>query len=131
MHDIGKSPFRQYPLKPGALTPEEFTIMKEHTIRGSEIISRIANIGDTNYAKYCYIIAGITMNVGTSGIPAGFKATRFHCCANRSIADVYDALARKRCYKEAYSPNAYRMILSRGGRLTPSSLNAVAGAQRV
>lgn len=54
MHDIGKIAIPdRILLKPGRLTPEEFEVMKTHTVHGSEIIDSVTAVEDTVYMNYC------------------------------------------------------------------------------
>lgn len=110
MHDIGKIgiPDRIL-LKPGALTPDEWEVMKQHTVIGGRILS---NSG-SDFIRLGEIIA-LTHHEkwDGSGYPKGLKAGEIplagRICA---VADVFDALTSKRPYKEAYSPEkSFEMI---------------------
>ncbi len=57
LHDIGKISIPDTILnKPGRLTPEEFEVMKAHTVRGCEILSGLDRMGDKEYLEYAYNI---------------------------------------------------------------------------
>ncbi|MDR0751209.1 MAG: response regulator [Christensenellaceae bacterium] len=115
LHDIGKIAIPDaILLKPGALTKEEFEIMKTHTIRGCEILESLNYVQDKDYYKYCYEICrhhherwdgrGYPDKLVGDAIPIWAQVT--------SIADVYDALTSKRVYKGAYThEEAVAMIL--------------------
>jgi len=114
LHDIGKIAVPdQILLKPGRLTPEEFEMMKKHSVRGGEIIRRISGIQDAEYTAYCFDIARYHHErYDGGGYPDGLQGDDIPISAQIvSLADVYDALINKRVYKAAYSPEeAFRMI---------------------
>jgi response regulator RpfG family c-di-GMP phosphodiesterase len=101
MHDIGKiSTPDSVLLKPGKLTPEEWEIMKQHPevglsiLNGSQrpILKAAAVIAHQHHEKY-----------DGSGYPQGLKGDAIHPYARIvAVADVFDALSHKRCYKEAW-----------------------------
>jgi response regulator RpfG family c-di-GMP phosphodiesterase len=101
MHDIGKiSTPDSVLLKPGKLTPEEWEIMKQHPevglsiLNGSQrpILKAAAVIAHQHHEKY-----------DGSGYPQGLKGDTIHPYARIvAVADVFDALSHKRCYKEAW-----------------------------
>ena len=53
LHDVGKIAIQDSILnKPGRLTTEEFEIMKQHTVKGCELLSRIPNVMDAEVFRY-------------------------------------------------------------------------------
>lgn len=57
LHDVGKISIPDRILnKPGRLTEEEFEIMKQHTVKGCEILQNIPDIIDEGVYKYSYDI---------------------------------------------------------------------------
>ncbi|MDQ2087070.1 HD domain-containing phosphohydrolase [Herbivorax sp. ANBcel31] len=116
MHDVGKIAIPDnILLKPGRLTPEEFEIMKEHTTRGCKIINSASVIQDEQYYNYCYeICRHHHERYDGKGYPDGLKGDDISISAQAvSVADVYDALISKRCYKEAYhEEKVYSMIIN-------------------
>lgn len=116
MHDIGKIAIPDYILlKPGKLTKEEFEIMKEHTIRGCNIINSASVIQDEEYYRYCYdICRHHHEKYDGKGYPDGLIGDEISIVAQVvSIVDVYDALSSKRCYKDAYGEEkVFEMILA-------------------
>lgn len=118
LHDVGKIKISDsILLKPGKLTPEEFEAMKEHTIIGSAIVSKMMIGLDEEYARYCREIALYHHEkCDGKGYPEGLKGDQIPISAQLvSIADCFDALTTKRVYKDAYSlDEAYDMIL--GGK---------------
>ncbi|MDL2257631.1 response regulator [Eubacteriales bacterium OttesenSCG-928-K08] len=116
MHDIGKIAIPDsILLKPGKLTPEEFEIMKTHTIRGCEILDTLNYTQDQEYFSYCYEICRHHHERWDGrGYPDGLKGDEISIWAQAaSLADVYDALTSKRVYKGAYTHDeAVSMILN-------------------
>lgn len=101
MHDIGKIGTPDSILKkPGKLTPEEYEIMKEHASLGYHIFK--------NSTREMMIIAGIIAHQhhekwNGTGYPQGLKGEEIHLFGRiTALADVVDALANKRCYKDAW-----------------------------
>jgi response regulator RpfG family c-di-GMP phosphodiesterase len=101
MHDIGKIATPDAVLlKPGKLTPDEWEIMKQHPTVGLSILDgssrpilkAAAVIAHQHHEKY-----------DGSGYPQGLKGEAIHRYARIvAVADVFDALSHKRCYKEAW-----------------------------
>lgn len=116
MHDIGKIAIPDSILnKPGRLTPEEFEIMKTHTLKGCEILTALDRLQDREYLLYAYNICRYHHERWDgSGYPDGLKGNSIPICAQVvAIADCYDALTTDRIYKKAIPQNnAYSMILN-------------------
>ncbi|MBQ8334418.1 MAG: diguanylate cyclase [Clostridia bacterium] len=116
MHDICKISIPDAILnKPGRLTDEEFAVMKTHAAAGSEIIERMAGMGNEEYLRYAYNICLYHHERWDGGgYPMGLSGENIPICAQVvGIADAYDALTTKRAYKEACScEHAVNMILS-------------------
>ncbi len=102
MHDIGKMTIPHEILhKPGRLTEEEFEIMKQHTTNAYHLLSR----SERKFIKAAAIIAYEHHEKwdGT-GYPCQKKADDIHIYGRIvALADVFDALAHTRCYKEAWT----------------------------
>lgn len=107
LHDIGKVAIPDdVLLKPGKLNFEEFEIIKTHTTRGAETLRAVQR----RYPKNDFINIGIEIAQSHherwdgSGYPEGLAGDAIPLSALIvAVADVYDALCSKRCYKEAYS----------------------------
>lgn len=116
LHDLGKVAIPDnILLKPGRFTPEEFEIMKTHTIRGCELLDNIKHNWDKEYTKASYEICRYHHErYDGKGYPEHLVGDDIPISAQLvSIADVYDALISKRCYKDAYAlDEAFNMILN-------------------
>lgn len=116
LHDIGKISIPESILnKPGKLTREEFSIIKTHTTIGADIINQMT----TKMEKPLLRIAGEICRWHHErwdghGYPDGLIGEQIPIAAQVvALADVYDALTSKRCYKEAYNhETALDMILA-------------------
>lgn len=101
MHDVGKIGVPEAILhKPGKLTPEEFDVMKGHARIGYEILSKsgrpIMKTASLTALQHHERWDG-------DGYPQGLKGMDIHIFGRiAAIADVFDALSHKRCYKEAW-----------------------------
>ena len=107
MHDVGKIVVPDSILrKPGRLTPEEFEQIKKHAEMGGTVVRRmLSGISDEEYVNFAVEIATYHHEKwdGT-GYPEGRSGEDIPLCARiMAIADVYDALISKRCYKEPIS----------------------------
>ena len=106
MHDIGKITIPGEILnKPGWLTPEEFEIMKQHTVNGARMLEGMQFFKNEPLMKYTYeICRWHHERWNGKGYPDGLEGDNIPIAAQIvSLADVYDALTNERCYKEAFS----------------------------
>lgn len=114
MHDIGKIMISDnILLKPGKFTPEEFDIMKSHTVRGCELLERSRYMWDEEYFNLCWQVCRYHHEkVDGRGYPEGLKGDEIPIAAQIvSVADCYDALTTERVYKRAFTADeAYDMI---------------------
>lgn len=129
MHDIGKIAIPDAILnKPGRLTPEEFEIMKTHTLRGAEFLEKIPQMREHPGFIYAYDIARHHHErYDGSGYPDGLRGDEIPIWSQAvALADCYDALVNDRVYKKAYSfDEAREMILSgQCGAFGPTALAA-------
>ena len=118
LHDVGKIQVSDAILnKPGKLTNEEFEIMKTHTLAGRRIIEQtIQTIPEADYLKEAINLAGYHHEKWNgTGYPYGLSGEEIPLSARvMAVADVFDALVSKRCYKEPYDFD-YAMNVIREG----------------
>ena len=102
LHDIGKIGVPDHVLnKPGKLNSNEWSVMMTHVdmghdmLKGSgrEIMDFAAYIARDHHEKW-----------DGSGYPRGVKGEDIHVLGRIvAVADVFDALVNKRCYKDAWA----------------------------
>lgn len=118
MHDIGKIAVPDVVLqKPGRLTPEEFEIIKKHTVDGGKIIEEtFGNLDNKEYTGMAYQVARYHHEKWNGkGYPEGLKRHEIPLCARiMAVADVFDAVSEKRCYREAMSLDQCFSIIEEG-----------------
>ena len=105
MHDVGKIAIPDHILtKPGRLTPDEYEIMKTHTVQGGNLLEKIPQLQDTGLYEYAHDIARHHHERWDGrGYPDGLRGDEISIWSQIvSIADVYDALSCKRVYKDAF-----------------------------
>ncbi len=104
MHDIGKIRISDTILcKPGKLTDEEFDIMKTHTTEGEKILE--ATMKGIERESYLLMARDMALyhheKWNGAGYPTGIAGEEIPLCARvMAVADVFDALISKRCYKD-------------------------------
>jgi HD-GYP domain-containing protein (c-di-GMP phosphodiesterase class II) len=110
MHDVGKIAIPDHILrKPGALTPNEFEIIKTHTIQGRGIVNAMMENFNLDQSAFVSMIGNIAEyhheNIDGSGYPKGLQGKEIPIEARIvAVADVFDALTSQRPYKHAW-PN--------------------------
>jgi len=129
LHDVGKISIPDRILnKPGRLTEEEFEIMKQHTVKGCEILQNIPDIIDAGIYKYSYDICRHHHERWDGrGYPDGLSGDDISIWAQVvSVADVYDALTAERVYKKAFSHDKAVQMIHNGecGTFSPKLLKA-------
>jgi response regulator RpfG family c-di-GMP phosphodiesterase/pSer/pThr/pTyr-binding forkhead associated (FHA) protein len=113
MHDVGKIGIPDNILKkPGKLTNDEFDHMKQHTViggailsnSGSEVLQMAHNIALSHHEKF-----------DGKGYPSGLSGESIPLEGRIvAVADVFDAVMSKRCYKEAFGLEKSLEILTTG-----------------
>ncbi len=96
LHDIGKIGVPDNVLnKPGKLTPEEYQLMKDHTVIGGDILKDITMINHLDIgAKYHH------ERFDGTGYPEGLKGEEIPVIARIiGVADAYDAMTSNRVYR--------------------------------
>lgn len=103
--------------KPGRLTDEEFKIIKNHTENGGRIIQEtFGHLGNEQYTQMAYQVARFHHEKWNGkGYPEGRSRKEIPLCARiMAIADVFDAVSEKRCYREAMPLDKCFDIISNG-----------------
>ncbi|MBE5853638.1 MAG: HD domain-containing protein [Lachnospiraceae bacterium] len=118
MHDIGKIAVPDAILqKPGRLTDEEFEIMKLHAQEGGRIIQEtLEEVDDEDYKVMAYNVARYHHEKWNGrGYPDGLKEYEIPLEARiMAIADVFDAVSEKRCYRDALPLDECFAIIEEG-----------------
>ena len=124
LHDVGKIGIEDRILKkPGALTPEEFEIMKTHTTKGANILRPVHQLAE--------MLPGIELHhesLDGRGYPYGLKGDDIPLLPRViAVADTFDALTTNRPYQQAYDPiEALKIIHNLAGkRLDPTAVAAL------
>jgi HD-GYP domain-containing protein (c-di-GMP phosphodiesterase class II) len=124
LHDVGKIGIEDRILKkPGALTPEEFEIMKTHTTKGANILRPVPQLRE--------MLPGIELHheaLNGRGYPYGLKGDEIPLLARViAVADTFDALTTNRPYQQAHDAvDALRIIENLSGqRLDPRAVTAL------
>src|SRR5580765_2218421 len=124
LHDVGKIGIEDRILKkPGALTPEEFEIMKTHTTKGAAILRPVEALRD--------MLPGIELHhesLDGRGYPYGLKGEQIPLMPRIiAVADTFDALTTNRPYQQAHDPEAALRIIHNlsGKRLDPTAVAAL------
>ncbi|MCI5587616.1 MAG: response regulator [Lachnospiraceae bacterium] len=136
MHDIGKITVPDYILKStGNLSEEEFERMKNHSVEGGKIIRE--TLGKIEDSKYIEIAADMATyhheKWDGTGYPEGISGEDIPLCARiMAVADVFDALAFRRYYKEALSLDATFDIIeeSSGTHFDPVVTDALCNVRK-
>ena len=131
LHDIGKVGIPDHILlKPGRLTPEEWEIMKTHTTLGCDAITRAESDIDASVEFLLQakeIVRWHHERWDGKGYPDSLAGEQIPISARlMAVADVFDALISKRVYKEAFSFEKVRQIISdeRGRQFDPDVTDA-------
>ena len=130
LHDIGKVGIPDSILKKnGKLTTEEFEIIKQHCEFGANILKTAEK--KLGFESFLRIAIQLVMSHHErwdgQGYPQGLKGDKIPLSARiMALADVYDALRSKRCYKEAFPhEQSYAIIVKeRGKQFDPDIVDA-------
>jgi putative two-component system response regulator len=130
LHDIGKVGIPdEVLLKPGRLTPEEFSLMQQHTIIGGNTLNAAAKAHPE--ALFLAMARDIAMThherFDGTGYPRGLAGEEIPLSGRiTALADVYDALTSERVYKSAFSHDTSRDIIveGRGTQFDPDVVDA-------
>lgn len=130
LHDIGKLLVPEEVLtKPGPLTPAEFDIIKRHPQLGANMITSLPLRQDERLLKYAIEICRWHHERWDGhGYPHHLKGDEIPIAAQVvSVADAYDALVSKRCYKDAYPHETAMEMIHNGecGAFSPILLKCL------
>jgi HD-GYP domain-containing protein (c-di-GMP phosphodiesterase class II) len=124
LHDVGKIGIEDHILKkPGALTEEEFEVMKTHTTKGANILRPVTQLAE--------MLPGIELHheaLDGRGYPYGLKDEQIPLLARViAVADTFDALTTNRPYQQAHTPDQALGIIKNlaGKRLDPVAVAAL------
>ena len=112
LHDLGKVRVPKDILtKPGKLTPEEWALMRSHTVEGARLI--LQSDQNLDVAALVAFEHHIMINGG------GYPDRHYRCDCHKAsalvhVCDVYDALRTKRPYRDAWEPGATLTYIERG-----------------
>jgi len=109
LHDVGKIGIEDRILKkPGALTPDEFEIMKTHTSKGASILRPVEALRE--------MIPGIELHhesLDGRGYPHGYKADQIGLMPRIiMVGDTFDAMTTNRPYQAAMDPEYVVRIIN-------------------
>ena len=117
LHDIGKVGISDaILLKPGALTPDEFETMKQHTTIGANILEQVpCGAPGVSFLRMAAAVARFHHErFDGSGYPAGLVGTETPLPARIiALADAFDAITSARRYKDPLPADAAREIIER------------------
>jgi HD-GYP domain-containing protein (c-di-GMP phosphodiesterase class II) len=124
LHDVGKIGIEDRILKkPGALTAEEFEVMKTHTTKGANILRPVTQLAE--------MLPGIELHheaLDGRGYPYGLQGDQIPLLAKViAVADTFDALTTNRPYQTAHTPEQALAIIQNlaGKRLDPQAVEAL------
>ena len=97
LHDLGKIGVHDYVLtKPGKLTPEEYEEIKEHALKGAQILEPLQFLGGV-----IVIVRQHHERYDGKGYPYGLKGEQIDIGARvMTLADSYDAMVSARPYRQ-------------------------------
>jgi response regulator RpfG family c-di-GMP phosphodiesterase/signal transduction histidine kinase len=113
LHDVGKIAVPESILnKPGKLTAEEFTLIKEHPVRGEAILSPVIEL-----KEIARVVRAHHERYDGTGYPDKLKGREIPLGARiMTIADTYDSITSERPYRKASSHRyAVKEIISCSG----------------
>ncbi|KPK47004.1 MAG: phosphohydrolase [Thiotrichales bacterium SG8_50] len=136
LHDIGKIGIPDNVLlKPAKLSPEELALMREHPIKGRQLIDNMVNNFELSEVEHVDVLRNIAEfhheAVDGSGYPYGLQGDDIPIEARIvAVADVFDALTSRRPYKHAWSNDEAYIALRRlgGVKLDRDCVDALIGS---
>ena len=124
MHDVGKlSVPNEILQKPGALTDEEYDVIKRHPELGSELVRQLGFS-----AQVARLVLDHHERLDGSGYPRGLGAPDLDIETRiLAVCDVFDALLSRRVYRPAWTLEKALELLSResGTSFDPACVEAL------
>jgi len=127
LHDVGKIGVDDRVLKkPGSLTPEEFELMKQHTVKGANIMRPVSQLKE--------MLPGIELHhehIDGRGYPYGLSGPQIPLMARIiGVADTLDAMTTNRPYQTAMELDFAlgRIKALAGSKFDPAIVNALDSA---
>ena len=118
MHDLEKVAVDDVILrKPGRFTDEEYDKMKKHSAEGARVLGIVLEkVDDEDFVRIAINVAHYHHErYDGKGYPSGLSGEDIPIEARiMALADVFDALVSKRCYKEAYTYDKAFSIIEEG-----------------
>ncbi|MDD6492238.1 MAG: HD domain-containing protein, partial [Firmicutes bacterium] len=118
LHDIGKIATPDEILqKPGKLTDEEYAVMKQHAACGGDLIQNtFKDLDDPEFMQIAYeVVRHHHEKYNGKGYPDGLAGEDIPLHARvMAIADVFDAVSQKRCYRDAMPVDECFEIIEKG-----------------
>lgn len=118
LHDLGKVGIEDTILKKeGILTPQEYEMMKQHSIIGENILKPLRSM-----SKLSSVVRHHHEMYDGTGYPNGLKGEEIPLAARiLTVADIYDAITTDRPYRKAMSrEEAIKTLISyAGNKLDP------------
>lgn len=111
LHDIGMTEYAHLSNQPEKLTAEEYSQVKEHTVKGSQILKKNESLSE----KVLHVSRQHHMRLDGSGYPKALKGETIDEYAQIvGLADVYEAMVHRRSYRDRFLPlEAMQEILNR------------------
>jgi putative two-component system response regulator len=135
LHDVGKVGIPDaILLKPGGLSHGERIVMQTHTLIGADTLLEV----DTQHPGNALVQMGVEIarshheRWDGAGYPEGLAGERIPLSAQVvAVADVYDAVRSRRCYKgpRPHSDARDAVLAGRGTQFSPAVVDAFAAAE--
>jgi putative nucleotidyltransferase with HDIG domain len=124
LHDVGKLAVPNEILqKPGALTDDEFDVIKRHPDVGAELVHELGFS-----SQVCRLVRDHHERLDGSGYPRGLGAPQLDIETRiMAVCDVFDALMSKRVYRDAWTlEDALELITKQSGtKFDPACVDAL------
>lgn len=135
MHDVGKITVPDSIInRPGRLSKYEMELLKQHTIKGSEIMKVMSEMQKGDYSRICYNVCRYHHEkYDGTGYPEGLKGNQIPIEAQIvGLADMYDALVNVTVNKEAYTSQEafYKLMRGECGELSPRMKECLEAARK-